>query len=261
MTKDLIDPDTQLATLQLTLLEKLRLPFSDKETSHKPMPQCQRDEYNKLPKAQCEICGGYHATSRTTHLTYVGHAALTNRLLLVDPHWTWEPFAVDEFGLPRFDKTGGLWIRLTIAGMTRIGYGNSVDMPYSEIGSREKAVIGDALRNAGMRFGMALELWHKGDLDTTFPVLILPPPETTGTQKKSVKPTDDSSSDGQSPVDTTPAEVGEIAFIKAKFKALKQTTVSDVLSEAGIDRLLGEEYNLMTKPEFAAIKVALKGKK
>jgi hypothetical protein len=27
-----------------------------------------------------------------------------------------------------------------------------------------KERIGDALRNAGMRFGAALELWHKGDL-------------------------------------------------------------------------------------------------
>jgi hypothetical protein len=27
-----------------------------------------------------------------------------------------------------------------------------------------KEAIGDALRNAGMRFGAALDLWHKGDL-------------------------------------------------------------------------------------------------
>jgi hypothetical protein len=27
-----------------------------------------------------------------------------------------------------------------------------------------KERIGDALRNAGMRFGAALDLWHKGDL-------------------------------------------------------------------------------------------------
>ena len=31
-------------------------------------------------------------------------------------------------------------------------------------GDAIKEVIGDALRNAAMRFGAALDLWHKGDL-------------------------------------------------------------------------------------------------
>jgi len=35
---------------------------------------------------------------------------------------------------------------------------------YNEVGSREKEVIGDAIRNAAMRFGAALEFWHKGEL-------------------------------------------------------------------------------------------------
>jgi hypothetical protein len=64
-----------------------------------------------------------------------------------------------------------------------------------------------------------------------------------------------------SATDSPPAEVGEIAFIKAKFKALKETSVSDILTEAGIDRLLGEDYKEMTKAEFVAIKTTLKGKK
>jgi hypothetical protein len=29
-------------------------------------------------------------------LDFVGHAAITDRLLAVDPLWTWEPFAVDD---------------------------------------------------------------------------------------------------------------------------------------------------------------------
>jgi hypothetical protein len=48
--------------------------------------------------------------------------------------------------------------------MTRIGYGNAEGKSYMDIGSREKELIGDALRNAAMRFGAALELWHKGQL-------------------------------------------------------------------------------------------------
>jgi hypothetical protein len=63
-----------------------------------------------------------------------------------------------------FDTNGGLWIKLTVCGVTRIGYGNAVMSQFKEIGSREKETIGDALRNAAMRFGAALELWHKGDL-------------------------------------------------------------------------------------------------
>ena len=95
-------------------------------------------------------------------LDFVGHGYLTQRFLDVDPLWNWEPFAVDEYGLPRLDEHGGLWIRLTLCGMTRIGYGDA--------GGRKgpnavKEAIGDALRNAGMRFGAALELWCKGDPD------------------------------------------------------------------------------------------------
>ena len=67
-------------------------------------------------------------------------------------------------GLPAFDATGGLWIRLTVCGVTRLGYGNAANKPNADPGSREKECIGDALRNALMRFGGALDLWHKGDL-------------------------------------------------------------------------------------------------
>jgi hypothetical protein len=60
-----------------------------------------------------------------------------------------------------FDKDGGLWIRLSICGVTRLGYGDSQGKTG---GNAVKEAIGDALRNAGMRFGAALDLWHKGDL-------------------------------------------------------------------------------------------------
>jgi len=116
-------------------LQKLRVPFEAHQISY-------------LPK------GG-------AKLAYVGHAALTDRLLSVDPLWTWEPIAHDERGLPLLDETGGLWIRLTVCGVTRIGYG---DAGTKKGGDAMKERIGDALRNAGMRFGAALDLWHKGDL-------------------------------------------------------------------------------------------------
>lgn len=149
-------------------LEKMREPFPSWQISKLPKPtKAQTDalEKDRSHGIRCELCGGWHHKD-TIHLDYVGHAALTDRLLDVDLWWHWEPLAYRE-GLPAFDESGGLWIKLTICGMTRIGYGHAAASSYKDIGSREKEVIGDALRNAAMRFGAALELWHKGDLHGT----------------------------------------------------------------------------------------------
>ena len=94
-------------------------------------------------------------------LAFVGHAALTDRLLDCDPSWFWEPLAMNPDGLPVMDSLGGMWIRLTVFGVTRLGYGHA---GTKEGGDAIKEVIGDALRNAAMRFGAALDLWHKGEL-------------------------------------------------------------------------------------------------
>ena len=40
-------------------------------------------------------------------LDYVSHAWVTDRLLAVDPMWTWKPLAFTEAGLPAFDSNGG----------------------------------------------------------------------------------------------------------------------------------------------------------
>lgn len=98
----------------------------------------------------------------TIQLDYVGHAATTDRLLQVDPLWTWEPVAFGDDGLPVFDKQGGLWIELTVCGVTRYGYG---DAQGKSGPNAVKEAIGDAIRNAAMRFGVALDLWSKEDLD------------------------------------------------------------------------------------------------
>jgi len=92
-------------------------------------------------------------------LDFVGHAATTDRLLKVDPEWSWEPFALDDNGLPAIDAEGNLWIKLTVCGVTRPGVGD---------GPNAKERIGDAIRNAAMRFGVALDLWAREDIgDTT----------------------------------------------------------------------------------------------
>ena len=89
-------------------------------------------------------------------LDYVGHADVTARLLDVDPFWSWEPMATTAEGLPLLDGMGNLWIRLTVCGVTRLGVGDGKNM---------KELVSDALRNAAMRYGLALSLWAKGDRD------------------------------------------------------------------------------------------------
>lgn len=159
----------QVKIEKLSGLEKLRAPFEDRHIGKLPKPlKWQTDKYkeDKSTGGKCDLCGTYHHKD-VIHLDYVGHAALTDRLLDCDPKWNWEPYATDEHGLPAFDKTGGLWIKLTVCGVTRSGYGHAAGASFKDIGSREKEVIGDALRNAAMRFGAALDLWHKGDLHET----------------------------------------------------------------------------------------------
>jgi hypothetical protein len=98
-------------------------------------------------------------------LDYVSHGNVTRRLLEVDPEWNWEPMSFDDQGLPLFDERGGLWIKLTVCGVTRIGYG---EPQGSDTYDRIKGAIGNAIRVAAMRFGVALDLWAK-DLDHNIP--------------------------------------------------------------------------------------------
>lgn len=169
-----MDAETQGVTaIELPLepisgLALLRVPFTEKHISKLPKPtkfqteKLKRDMDNKdfSSGIRCELCGGWHHKD-VVHLDYVGHAALTDRLLDADPLWNWEPVAVDEFGAPKLDQNGGMWIRLTVCNQTRLGYG---DADGKKGGNAVKELIGDALRNAAMRFGAALDLWHKGDL-------------------------------------------------------------------------------------------------
>ncbi len=146
-----------------TGLELLREPFPANMIGKLPKPtKRQTDDVKADFKAgiRCKICGQWHHP-KVAHLDYVGHAALTDRLLMCDPEWNWAPVAAVEDGTPKFDAIGGMWIRLTVCNVTRLGYG----FPDGKTGGNAiKEVIGDAMRNAAMRFGAALDLWHKGEL-------------------------------------------------------------------------------------------------
>lgn len=139
----------------------LRKPFEGEEIGQLPKITCglcsksPTRNCDKHRKDKCDTCGNY-ITTQHMHIEYVGHAEVTSRLLDADPEWTWEPLAWDERGLPRLDADGGLWMKLTVSGVTRLGYGHA---DGKKGGNAVKETIGDSLRNAAMRFGVALNLW------------------------------------------------------------------------------------------------------
>jgi hypothetical protein len=147
--------DAELSDAQVSGLRALMVPFDSAQVGLLPKP------YSKdSTKGSCRECGGYHGLP-AVHLSYVGHAVATARLLSVDPGWYWEPMSLTPDGLPLFDSSGGLWIRLTVCGVSRLGYGDAGGKTGV---NAVKEAIGDAIRNAAMRFGVALDLWAKQDL-------------------------------------------------------------------------------------------------
>lgn len=141
---------------QATLLRK---PFDGDSVGKLPRVTCRacrdaKGNCNEHRRVKCGTCGNYITTAHL-HLDYVGHAEITDRLLAVDPEWVWEPVAFGQDGLPAMGH-GGLWIRLTVAGTTRLGFGSADGKSGPDA---IKEMIGDALRNAAMRFGVGLDLW------------------------------------------------------------------------------------------------------
>ncbi|MEW2402099.1 hypothetical protein [Streptomyces sp. NPDC046862] len=153
---------------QIEALHKLREPFKPEEIRYLPRVWCRAcksagwNGCQQHPTSKCGKCKQKMPNGGHIDLAYVGHAEATNRLLNVDPFWGYEPLSLDERGLPQADGYKGLWIRLTVCGMTRLGYGHAGDKTG---GDAIKETIGDAIRNAGMRFGMALDLWTSSDLE------------------------------------------------------------------------------------------------
>jgi hypothetical protein len=182
-------------------------------------------------------------------LDYVGHAAVTDRLLVVDPEWSWEPMAVDATGLPAIDGAGNLWIRLTICGVTRLGVGD---------GKNAKEAIGDAIRNAAMRFGVALDLWAKENL-VEFEQAVRashteappdPPAEPPATRRMSRPPR-------QTPTDEAPPEPAsreQITKIQAQFSDLGTATREERLKRVMeiIERPI-DSSNKLTKAEASRV--------
>lgn len=149
------DPETDKA------LRALREPFPEEVIGVLPKgPRVPEDQ-----RTTCPICGSHMGPH--VHLNYVGWAAVVDRILSNDIRWTWDAYATDEDGLPKYrlspnGKEVELWIRLSIAGVVRPGVG-AVGKDEEDV---TKKLISDALKNAASKFGIALDLWTKDELES-----------------------------------------------------------------------------------------------
>jgi hypothetical protein len=217
-----------LTAEQLAGLDLLRQPLPAHLIGKKPIggPKKQSGRYPEgTPMAKCEVCHGYLPRDHQ-HLDFAGHAAVTERFLAADPAWMWTPVADPaQKGLPTINS--GMWIYLTICGVTRLGFGDAGD---NSGGNGVKEMIGDALRNAGMRFGVGLELWHKGDLH---------PAAQAGAQ--------DSQQQAQRPADssaTAPADQARAEQDRAAEQAPGDP--SEVTAQAWVERMVGTQSLAVT---------------
>jgi hypothetical protein len=126
------------------------------------------DHYKPDPQTVSQI------VKNGVSLDYVGHAEITKILIEIDPEWSWQPVAWEN-GRPathtqlgKITKRDGtvlefptvsMWGHLTLLGVTRVAVG-SVEAHKADL---DKELVSDFLRNAAMRFGIALELWTKGE--------------------------------------------------------------------------------------------------
>lgn len=139
----------------------LRDPFPPEQVGKLPKPTKKNAE-----KGTCRECGGWHGLP-AVHLDYVGHAAVTARLLAVDPEWVWQPDldAAGRWDVHRYGSESVLTGTLTIGGITRPCVGTAPTDSFELL----KQLQSDAIRNGAMRFGVALDLWSKEDLTTVDP--------------------------------------------------------------------------------------------
>lgn len=106
------------------------------------------------------------------NLAYVSHADITRILIEVDPSWSWQPVEWVN-GRPAIHVENGtatMWGTLTLLGKSMLGVGSV----RADKQDQDKELIGDFLRNAAMRFGIAISLWSKQDWSDNTTITSLP---------------------------------------------------------------------------------------
>ena len=108
------------------------------------------------------------ATDKRPELDYVSAAHVIDRILSVDPTWTWTWGAADpETGNPskhlsltrEDDGSISLWMALTISGVTRTDVGYVSPGKYGLPDEPLKHVVSDAITRCARLHGIALDLW------------------------------------------------------------------------------------------------------
>ena len=207
-----------------------------------------RDQANQLREPFPANAIGKLPKGRTS-VDYVGHAAVTERLLAVDPGWTWEPLSRDERGAPLvlFDqqrKVAALWIVLTVCGVSRIEVGTAT------IGDAnlEKTLVSDAITRAAMRFGVALDLWSKEELtgvqpDVAQPVVTDLPPASAGripTEQPDEQPDEQPSAPANEHQEAIKHRAQNIAFIRSKVTGRKPDEMRQMVEDCLPDEARGQ---------------------
>ena len=131
-----------------------------------------------------------------TLLDYVGHADITLALIEIDPTWSWEPAAIDPAtGGPVITTVGNrlvMWGYLTLLGVRRMAVGTC----EARKPEPEKELIGDLLRVAAMRFGVATMLWSKAErAEHGQPEPAVKPKHAAGSTKTVSKPSTEPTSE------------------------------------------------------------------
>lgn len=109
-----------------------------------------------------------------TTLDYCGHAAVTDRLLAVDPDWCWQPDRTPDgrWDVVTVGNDSCLTGTLTVCGTTRPCVGIASTKSFELL----KQLQSDAIRNGAMRFGVALDLWSKEELHAPEPTTTIAAP-------------------------------------------------------------------------------------
>ena len=97
------------------------------------------------------------------NLSYVGHAAVTDRLNKLVPDWTWAPERIVE--TPDGEHVLAVIGSVTIGGKTMPEVGEPANR--SSYGQELQTAIGNLIRRGAMRFGVGIDLWSREELEAT----------------------------------------------------------------------------------------------
>jgi hypothetical protein len=183
---------------------------------------------------------------------YVDHAHVTERLLAVDPAWTWEPLATDDNGVPLLVPVGGmsyLWGRMTVLGVTRIEVG-SVESDKKEA---LKEAVSDFIKRAAMRFGVALHLWMGETVPA--PKKSKAAGSAGASRRPAAIPSEADSGPAAIPAEVTSGDLKELAG-RADEAGVNPAGLKTLASEV-LGRTIGKASDIKTHAEIEVINQAL----